>query len=224
MRLLLVEDEPELASALTAALERHDAIIDHVSTLALGMVAVDDQVHDVVLLDRQLPDGDGIELLHYLRKRAISVPVIVLTARGSLNDRVDGLDHGADDYVAKPFAVEELLARIRAVLRRPAHKPAAQIRIGQLIFDLDAREARVGDDKLDLRRRELLALEALVRRQGRTVLRSTLEEAVYSYDDEIASNALDSHVSRLRKKLAESESGVEIHGIRGVGYLLRGIQ
>ena|SRR6478735_9649118 len=221
MRLLLVEDEPELAAALTAALQRHDAVIDHVATLGLAMAAVDDRVHDVVILDRQLPDGDGIGLIRHVRARASNVPVIVLTARGSLPERVDGLDHGADDYIAKPFAVEELLARIRAVLRRPAQRQPMHIRIGRLVFDLDGREARIGEAPLDLRRRELLALEALVRRQGRTVLRSALEDAVYSYDDEIASNALDSHISRLRKKLADAEAGVEIHGIRGVGYLLR---
>ncbi len=221
MRLLLVEDELEMAAALTSALERHDAIIDHVPTLGMAISAIVDRMHDVILLDRQLPDGDGIALIKHLRDRDYQVPVIVITARGTIPERIGGLDHGADDYITKPFAIEELLARIRAVLRRPAQRQPIQVRIGQLVFDLGERQAAVSGAALDLPRRELLVLEALVRRQGRTVLRSTIEQAVYNYDDAIQSNALDSHISRLRKKLADASAGVEIHGIRGVGYLLR---
>jgi DNA-binding response OmpR family regulator len=174
-----------------------------------------------VLLDRQLPDGDGLTLIPKLRARANGVPIIVLTARGDLADRIAGLDDGADDYLVKPFAIEELLARLRAVLRRPAGVQSHVIRAGRLAFDFSHREASAGGTPLDLPRRELLVLEALLRRLGRTVLRSTLEEAVYSFDDEIQSNALDTHVSRLRRKLADAQAGVEIHGIRGVGYLLK---
>ncbi len=221
MRLLLVEDELEMATALTSALERHDAVTDHVPTLEMAISAIADRMHDVILLDRQLPDGDGIALIRHLRDRDYQVPVIVITARGTIPERIGGLDHGADDYITKPFAIEELLARIRAVLRRPAQRQPIQVRIGQLVFDLGERQAAVSGAVLDLPRRELLVLEALVRRQGRTVLRSTIEQAVYNYDDTIQSNALDSHISRLRKKLADASAGVEIHGIRGVGYLLR---
>ncbi len=221
MRLLLVEDEPQMAEALTAALSRYDIIVDHAPTLDIAENAARNNVHDVIVLDRQLPDGDGLTLLTYLRSIRSIVPVIVLTAKGALADRVSGLDLGADDYLAKPFAVEELLARIRALLRRPATMAPTTARLGRLEFSLDSREVRVDGELIDLPRRELLVLEALVRRQGRTVLRSALEEAVYSFDDEIQSNALDSHVSRLRKKLADTQAGVEIHAIRGVGYLLR---
>lgn len=224
MRLLLVEDEQQMAEALTAALIRYDIIVDHAPTLEIAEDSVRQRVHDVILLDRALPDGDGISLLRRLRSVQSSVPVIILTALDSLNDRVHGLDMGADDYLAKPFAVEELLARIRAVLRRPSDVAPALARIGRLEFDLHSREARIDGEPLELPRRELLVLEALVRRQGRTVLRAALEEAVYNFDDEIQSNALDSHVSRLRKKLSDSRSEVEIHGIRGVGYLLRAIE
>lgn len=221
MRLLLVEDEPQMAEALTAALGRFDIVVDRAPDLGFAREAVAQDVHDVIILDRQLPDGEGLELIPHLRKLGIAVPVIVLTARGSVRDRVSGLDVGADDYLAKPFAVEELIARIRAVMRRPAKIGPTRARIGQLEFSLDDRAAYVADELLDLPRRELLVLEALVRRQGRTVLRQVLEEAVYSFDDEIQSNALDSHISRLRRKLAEANAGVEIHSIRGVGYLLR---
>ncbi|WP_456622475.1 MULTISPECIES: response regulator transcription factor [unclassified Bradyrhizobium] len=221
MRILLVEDEAEMAGALTSALRRYDMIVDHVPTLAEAEEAISADVHAAVLLDRQLPDGDGLALIPKLRARADGVPIIVLTARGELADRITGLDSGADDYLAKPFAVEELLARLRAVLRRPAGLQPDVIRAGHLAFDVGHREASIDGQPFELPRRELLVLEALIRRMGRTVLRSALEEAVYNFDDEIQSNALDTHISRLRRKLAEANAGVEIHGIRGVGYLLK---
>jgi DNA-binding response OmpR family regulator len=221
MRVLLVEDEPEMVSALGAALKKYDMVVDHAPTLAQAEDAIIAGVHDAVLLDRQLPDGDGLTLIPKLRAKGIGTPVIVLTARGDVADRVAGLDNGADDYLAKPFAVEELLARLRAVLRRPTSLHSDVVRVGRLAFDFSHREASIEGRPLDLPRRELLVLETLMRRMGRTVLRSALEEAVYSFDDEIQSNALDTHVSRLRRKLADAAAHVEIHGIRGVGYLLR---
>ncbi|WP_370677217.1 response regulator transcription factor [Pleomorphomonas sp. PLEO] len=221
MRLLLVEDEPQMADALATALHRFDIIVDHAPTLAYAREAIAQSLHDIILLDLQLPDGDGLAFLTHLRGTRDTTPVIVLTARGSIEDRVNGLDVGADDYLTKPFAVEELLARIRAVMRRPAKVVPMVARVGRLEFSLDNREARIDGTLLDLPRRELLVLETLVRRQGRTVLRSVLEEAVYTFDDEIQSNALDSHISRLRRKLMDAEAEVEIHGIRGVGYLIR---
>jgi DNA-binding response OmpR family regulator len=221
MRILLVEDEVEMAAALASALKRYDMVVDRVQNLAEAEEAIAADVHGAVLLDRQLPDGDGLTLIPKLRARAEGVPIIVLTARGDLADRIAGLDGGADDYLAKPFAVEELLARLRAVLRRPVGLQSDVVRAGRLAFDFGHREASVDGTPLELPRRELLVLETLLRRMGRTVLRATLEEAVYNFDDEIQSNALDTHVSRLRRKLANANAGVEIHGIRGVGYLLR---
>ncbi len=221
MRVLLVEDEPQMASALVAALKNYDMVVDHVSMLADAEEAVFVNAYAAILLDRQLPDGDGLTLISKLRARGAGVPVIVLTARGELPDRIAGLNTGADDYLGKPFAIEELLARLRAVLRRPADLPAEALRLGRLLFDVGNREASVDGRPLDLPRRELLVLEALLRRMGRTVARSALEEAVYSIDDEIQSNALDTHVSRLRRKLSEARAEIEIHGIRGVGYLLK---
>ena len=219
MRILLVEDEIDMATALTAALSRHDIVVDHAPTLEIAEEACRSDVHDAVLLDRKLPDGDGLSLIPFLRRERAGLPVIVLSALGSPEHRVAGLDNGADDYLAKPFSTDELLARLRAVMRRPAQIGESMVSVGQLRFNLTERQAEVAGKPLDLTRRELLALEILVRRSGRTVSRSALEEAVYGYDDEIASNSLDSHISRLRNKL--SGSGVEIHGIRGLGYLLR---
>ena len=220
MRLLLVEDEIEMAQALKAALLRHDCVVDHVPTLAEAEEAVWSTLHDAILLDWQLPDGEGVTLIPLAREVAQDVPIIMLTARGDLSDRIAGLDAGADDYLAKPFAIEELLARLRAVRRRSSLVSDVAV-LGRLTFDLATGHAAVNDQALMLARRELLVLEALMRRAGRVVLRATLEEAVYGYDDEIASNTLDAHISRLRRKLEAAEAGVEIHAIRGVGYLLK---
>ncbi|KRD63729.1 MULTISPECIES: response regulator transcription factor [Sinorhizobium/Ensifer group] len=221
MRILLLEDEPEMASALKAALERRQVIVDHVATLADAEAVAELWPYDVVVLDRRVPDGEGLDLIPKLRGLGVGAPVLMLTALGSINDRVAGLDAGADDYLSKPFAVEELMARLRALARRPVSLKAEQTKVGRLIYDFHHREAAVDDKPLDLLRRERLALEALMRRPGRTVLRATLEESVYAMEDEIESNALDSHLSRLRRKLDDVGAGVEIRAIRNLGYLLR---
>ncbi len=223
MRILLIEDEPEMAAVLTTALTRDGAVVDHLASLGLAREALADPVHDAVLLDRRLPDGDGLALLAELRARGLTTPVIVLTALGDVADRVSGLDEGADDYLTKPFALEELMARLRSVLRRPAMLPVQGVSAGRLDFDLQHRTASVGGQPLDLPRRELLVLEALMRRAGRAVSRERLETAVYGFDEDVLPNAIDPHVSRLRRKLGEAEAGVEIRGIRGIGYLLRAV-
>ncbi|OAM76096.1 response regulator transcription factor [Devosia elaeis] len=219
MRILLVEDEMNMVAALTAALSRHDIVVDHARTLEIAQEACRSRVHDAVLLDRKLPDGDGLSLIPLFRREQAGLPIIVLSALGSPDHRVAGLDHGADDYLPKPFSTDELLARLRAVMRRPAQIGESMVKVGQLRFNLTERQAEVADKPLNLTRRELLALEILVRRSGRTVSRTALEEAVYGYDDEIASNSLEAHISRLRRKL--DGAGIEIHAIRGLGYLLR---
>ncbi|MGJ7528890.1 response regulator transcription factor [Variovorax sp. GB1P17] len=221
MRILLVEDEPEMASVLRIALHKRGILVDHADTLAGGARYVDATPYNALVLDRRLPDGDGLALVSNLRAAGNPVPVLMLTARDALDDRVAGLDAGADDYLGKPFAVEELLARIRALLRRPAETQADALHIAALLFDFAHCEASVAGQRMELPRRELLALETLVRRAGRTVQRAALERAVFGFDAEIQSNALDTHVSRLRKKLTDSGAGVEICSIRGVGYLLR---
>lgn len=221
MRILLIEDEPQLVEALQAAFSRHRILVDAVGTLADARPVLDDGVHDALLLDRNLPDGDGMKLLRQLRDAGSSLPVIVLTARGQVPDRIDGLETGADDYIGKPFVFDELLARLRAVLRRPAALRDAVITAGKLSFDVGLSDARVNGAALELPRRELLVLACLMRRAGRMVPRSILMEAVFGFDDEVQSNSLDSHISRLRRKLSEARADVVINVVRGVGYLLR---
>jgi DNA-binding response OmpR family regulator len=221
MRILLIEDEPEMASVLKTALERQDLVVDHVSTLADAEAMARLGTFDAVVLDRRLPDGDGLSLIPRLRALHVDAPVIALTAMSGLDDRVSGLNAGADDYMVKPFAIEELVARLRALHRRPFTVRAEQAVVGRLTYDFRHREALVEDQTLELPRRERLVLETLIRRPGRAIMRSALEEAVYALDDEIGSNALDAHISRLRRKLDDVAAGIEIRAIRNIGYLLR---
>lgn len=221
MRLLLVEDEPDMAALLRGALARHDFVTDCVPSIEFAIEAIETVAHDLIILDRQLGDGDGASLIALIRKRRPHTPIVVLSARGGTNDRIEGLNLGADDYLAKPFVVDELVARLRAVLRRPSQVETAPIAMGNLSLDLGHGEVFVDGDKVDLPRREYLVLESLMRRAGRTVRRAVLEEEVYGSDDEIQSNSLEAHISRLRRKLADAGSAVEIHPVRGVGYLLR---
>jgi len=221
MRILLIEDEPEMASVLKTALERQDLVVDHVSTLADAEAMARLGTFDAVVLDRRLPDGDGLSLIPRLRALHVDAPVIALTAMSGLDDRVSGLNAGADDYMVKPFAIEELVARLRALHRRQFKVRAEQAVVGRLTYDFRHREALVEDQALELPRRERLVLETLIRRPGRAIMRSALEEAVYALDDEIGSNALDAHISRLRRKLDDVAAGIEIRAIRNIGYLLR---
>ena len=220
MRILLVEDEQAMASALGDALSKHNIVIDHVATLADAREAADLNSYDAILLDRQLTDGEGLHLIPELRAANIGTPVIVLTAHNDHEGRIRGLDLGADDYMGKPFVVEELIARLRAVLRRPPLS-SETISAGRLSLAVSHMEPAIDGKPLLLPRRELLVLAALMKRLGRTVTREALANAVYSFDAEIRSNALDSHVSRLRRKLNELDAGVAIHTIRGIGYLMK---
>ncbi|MBB3463095.1 response regulator transcription factor [Rhizobium sp. BK377] len=221
MKLLLIEDEQQLADALAAALSKHSILTDHTSRLADAHELTLQNEYDVILLDRRLPDGEGLDFIPKLRRAGKNTPIIVLTARNQPMERVEGLNVGADDYLGKPFLVEELLARVRALLRRPAALPEQTLTIGRLLIDPVNLTVMIGSSRLDIPRRELLVLQALAKRKGRAVLRSMLEEAVYNYEEEIQSNAIDAHISRLRKRLTAADAGVGIHNIRGVGYLLK---
>lgn len=220
MRILLVEDEVDLAQALASALRHNQAVVDVAGSLREAEEAVLAAPHDVIVLDRGLPDGDGLSLIAFLRHNDIATAVLVLTAMTDVAERVLSLDGGADDYLAKPFSMDELMARVRALARRPAVRANFTMTLGQLCFDHHMRQAQVGDVNLTLPRRELLVLETLLEHRGRTVLREAMQDRVYGERDEIQSNALDTHVSRLRSKLDKAGAQVEIHAIRGVGYLI----
>lgn len=221
MRVLLIEDEKEMAEALSAALTKHGIVIDHTMRLGDAFELLRQGDYDAILLDRRLPDGEGLSFIPRIRNAGTETPVIVLTARNEPLERVKGLDIGADDYLGKPFLVEELLARLRAVLRRPPNLGEPHIRAGRLLVDILNMDITVDAVSLNLPRRELLVLMTLAKRKGKTVLRSALEAAVYHYEEELQSNSLDAHISRLRKRLADVDAGLTIHSIRGVGYLLK---
>lgn len=220
MRLLLIEDEPDMAALYAGAVRAGGFVVDVVGSLDEAQMAARLARYDLLLLDRRLPDGEGLGALPRLCASQPGVPVIVLTALDAVPDRVRGLDAGADDYISKPVDFDELRARIRAALRRPGGSAPPPVTCGALRFDLTSREVWVHAQPLVLRRRELGLLECLIRRAGRVVARETLLAEVYGFDDDINSNTLDAHVSRLRGHLTDARAEVTIHTVRGVGYLL----
>jgi DNA-binding response OmpR family regulator len=220
MRLLLIEDNERFAALLKRGLTGAGFVVDVLSTAADATAALLAERFEVVILDLGLPDADGLEVLAEMRRRGDATPVLVLTARGSLKDRVVGLGNGADDYLVKPFALEELVARLRAVLRRPGNLLSVALQLGNLTLDTEARQAFVGDRPIFFSPREIAVLEHLLRRSGRVVGKSLLESNLYGMSQEVGSNAVEVYVHRLRKRLAEIDASVQIHTLRGVGYLI----
>jgi len=220
MRLLVIEDERELGELTAANLSRTGFTVDLCATLAEAEAAVRAASFDLMILDLGLPDGDGMTYLRTLRRNGSAMPVLILTARDAIEDRVEGLDAGADDYLLKPFAMPELLSRVKALLRRPRDSVGSCLETGNVIIDTTNRWAEIGGAPTPLTRREFAMLEALMRNENRVVSRSVLEDAVYGFDDEVGANALDVSVYRLRRRLEHAGAGVQIHTVRGVGYLL----
>jgi len=221
VRILLVEDEDELAAALVHVLTRRSYIVDRVVSLSEARVSLQCTAFQAVLLDRRLPDGDGLSLLPQIRSLRSPPPVMMITALDGVSEIVVGLDRGADDYIAKPFEVEELMARLRALLRRPAVPVSATISFGKITYVSERREAAVDGVPLLLPRRELLVLEALLRNAGRVVTLEKLEAAVYGFDDDVDPTSIRPHISRLRGRLDVTRSGVTIDVLRGIGYMLK---
>jgi DNA-binding response OmpR family regulator len=182
--------------------------------------AVSSVSYAAMILDLGLPDGDGLSVLRELRRLMEPLPVLVLTARGGLQDRVSGLRSGADDYLAKPFAMEELVARLEAIMRRPGQLLGRSLRLANLVYDTESRQIFVDDQPRIISAREASVLEILLRRQGRVVPKKNVEDHIFGLDGEVASNAVEVYVSRLRKQLTEHGARVVIHTIRGVGYLM----
>jgi DNA-binding response OmpR family regulator len=220
MRVLLVEDEAELRRAVLSNLRTAGFTADGVCSIDEARTSVSIIRYGLVLLDRRLPDGDGLTLIPHVRRVQPWLPVLLVSALDQVADKVQGLDMGADDYLTKPFDADELMARVRAALRRPGGEQSPPVVCGRLSFDLATRDVSVAGQPLVLKRRELSLLEALMRRAGRVVLRDQLLEDVYGFDDDIQSNTLDAHVSRLRSRLGKAKAGVAIHPVRGVGYCL----
>jgi two-component system OmpR family response regulator len=218
MRVLIVEDDPILADGLMRILQRHNHVVTHESNGSRADQLLTMHQYELVILDMGLPDMDGEEVLRRLRGRNQKVPVLILTARDKVEDRVKGLDFGADDYLAKPFDLLELEARIRALLRRGQSASSALLQVGELCLDTEGHRATLCGVALELSARELSVLEVLMLRVGRVVSKELLSEQMSTLGEEMSVNAIEVYVHRLRKKI---ESGsVSIRTLRGLGYLL----
>jgi DNA-binding response OmpR family regulator len=221
MRILLVEDNLRLQELLTEALRGAGYGADAVSTVAELLSSARAISYDLLIVDLMLPDGNGLDAIRLLRSENLSVPILIMTAKGSIEDRVGGLDAGADDYAIKPFNHDELLARVRALLRRPAGVVGPILRNGKLELDEAEAEVRCSDKPLDLRLSERRLLAMLMRRHGKVVQKQSIEASMSGFGREISSNAVEALVSRLRKTLEGVESGIVIETVRGVGYRLK---
>ncbi len=223
MRILVVEDEQKVADALREGLEdeRYDVVVERTGEGAF--FRVNTETFDVILLDLTLPGRDGLEILRALRQRRMETPVLVLTARDSLDDRVTGLDAGADDYLVKPFAFAELLARVRALVRRGRAADAPRLSVSDLEMDLVTRKVQRGGRPVDLTVREFELLEFLLRYQGQVVSRETLARDVWKETARTTplDNVIDVHIARLRRKVDIDHAVKLIHTVRGVGFMLR---
>lgn len=220
MRLLLVEDNARLASLVREGLDRQGFAVDWCETVDGAEHALWINDYDLILLDLGLPDGEGLDLIRGLRRGKDMMPILVLTARGGLDDRVMGLDAGADDYLVKPFQIPELAARCRALLRRPGASLGTHLTVGNVILDSAERSVTVGGTPIDATPREVDLLECLLRRAGHVVAKPALEGALYSMDAEVTPNALEACMSRLRKRLTAAVADVQIRTVHGVGYAL----
>ena len=218
MRILLVEDNPELASWLIPVLSTAGHALDHAADGIIANQLLESEPYMLVILDVGLPRMDGFEVLRRLRRRGSRVPVLMLTAQCGVDDRIGGLDLGADDYLGKPFDVDELKARVRALLRRGQGQEGGRLQCGRLQFDAASRCHSVDGTALALTPREMAVLEVLLYRQGRPLTKDALAEQVAGLCEDISSDAMEVYIHRLRKKL--TGSGVRIQTLRGLGYLL----
>ncbi len=214
MQILLVEDDHALASALQEALRQQDYAINVVASGEAALYVISTDPPDLVILDLGLPDIDGIEVLKRVRQKQHDLPILLLTARSQVEDKISGLDSGADDYLAKPFEMEELFARLRVLARRLNTSKTAEIAIGEVSLDINLKTVSLGGTELELSRKEYMLLKSLMENAGRVQTRHTLESRLYSWGEEVASNALEVHIHHLRKKLGSDF----IKTIRGVGY------
>ena len=219
MRALIAEDDAAISGVIASRLQAGGYAVDCVNSGRQANQALSSGAFDVLILDLGLPEMDGIEVLRRLRQSGNNLPVLVITARESLHDRVHVLNLGADDYLVKPFAIAEFEARVRALVRRATNQGTPQLHIGKLVLHLQDNSGAVDDQPLNLSRREFALLAVLAVRQDRIVSRQQLVEAICNWDDHLTDNGLDIAIHRLRRKL--EHSGVEVRTVRGLGYLLQ---
>lgn len=217
MRILVVEDDSLVADGMVRGLSQSGFAVDRVSSAEMAEAAMQREIVDLLLVDLGLPGMDGFELVRRMRRAGKSLPVLIVTARDGLADRVNALDIGGDDYLVKPVALPELVARCRALIRRSKAAGNPQVEVGEVRLDLPRREARVRGEPLDLTPREWAVLECLALHAGQVVRKERLQQAVSSWNDDITTNALEVYVSRLRGKLGDA---VSIRTVRGLGYRL----
>lgn len=220
MRLLVVEDEAKVAGFIRKGLEEEGYAVDVASDGRSGLRMALDRLHDLIILDVQLPGMDGIGVLREIRKAKVPTPVLLLTVRAAIEDKVLGLDSGADDYLTKPFAFQELVARVRALLRRRAEGDQTVLQVADLKLDPARRTVSRGDRKIELTAREFSLLDFFMRNPGRIVTRTTIAEHVWDYDFDSMTNVIDVYVNYLRKKIDSGHDLKLIRTIRGVGYML----
>jgi len=218
MKILLVEDDVMLGEAVVLALQQSGMDVDWARDGIHASNALEGYVYDAVLLDLGLPRREGMDVLRSFRKNGSNVPVMILTARDSVQDRVRGLDAGADDYLLKPFALDELLARLRALIRRTSGQAVTETQIGKLKFDTITRQVWVNDAPLVLSAREISVLEILLNHIGRVVAKEAIVDRLTGWDEGVGDNAVEVYIHRLRRKL--TDSGVLIRTLRGLGYMV----
>ena len=220
MRLLVVDDNAKLRGLLSDLFTGARYAVDTVGSIADALEALSVAQYDLVLMELNLPDGDGGELLRTMRRRGLGMPVLIGTTVTDVERKVEALDDGADDVMIKPYLSDELLARIRALLRRPASVLSRVISVGNVSLDMRSRALRVDGDTLDMPRREIAVLETLMRNRAQLVAKRTLEEAVYCFRDDVSPNALEAAISRVRRRLEGAGASVRINAARGLGYML----
>ena len=221
MRLLVVEDEKKVASFIKQGLEEEGYAVDVALDGEKGLEMALDRVHDLVILDISLPKRDGLQVLKKLRQQRVNIPVLLLTVRATIEDKILGLDAGADDYLTKPFAFQELVARVRALLRRRAEAEPALLQVADLILDPARRVVSRGGEKIELTAKEFALLEYFMRNPGRVLTRTLMIEHVWNYDFDTMTNIIDVYVAYLRKKIDSGREPKLIHTVRGVGYVLK---
>lgn len=225
MRILLVEDEPRLSEALTYILKKSNYLVDTAYDGLTGEDLAESDLYDLIILDRMLPGKEGLEVLKTIRANGICTPVLFLTAKDSVEDRIDGLDHGADDYMIKPFSKEELLARVRALGRRPSNTLLNDtFEIGDFLFSPLKREISVGNVMIKLSSKEAQMLEILIKNRNMVVTKDALLEKIWGFQSPVEANNVEVYLSYLRKKLGSLTQSVVIETIRGSGYCLKEVE